>query len=135
LVKRTYYKNRKPNKNQETIKQRLEDYMPEKCGPGRWQHDLTEEGVEPHPGPCHHNNRKQTDFVELSIWQLNIDSWKLRVGNFLREAERTNIDIFCLQEMKIQQGEKVPFATGRCCTSLSRKPTGAMDVKEVLPYL
>ena len=105
LVKRTYYKNRKPNKYQETIKQRLEDNLPEKCGPGRWPHDLTEEGVEPHPGPCHHKHRKQTDFAGLSMLQLNIDPWKLKGWKLLNEAEKANIDILCLQEMKIQQGE------------------------------
>lgn len=105
LGKRTYYKNRKPNKYQETIKQRLEDNLPEKYGPGRWQHDLTEEGVEPHPGPCHHKRRKQTDFVGLAIWPLNIASWKLKGWKLLNEVEKANIDILCLQEMKIQQGE------------------------------
>ena len=105
LVKRTYYKDRKPNKYQKTIKQRLDDNRPENCGPGKWQHDLTEEGVEPHPGPSHHKNRKQTNFTDLSIWQLNIDSWKLRGWKLLKEAEKANIDILCLQEMKIQQSE------------------------------
>ena len=113
--------------------------MPEKCGPGKLQHDLTEEGVEPHPGPSHHKTRKQTDFVELSIWQLNIDSWKLRGWKFLKEAEKANIDILCLQVMKIQQGEAEALKGSLRNWQLfyqSESETNRSNGREgVLPYL
>ena len=98
----------------------------------QWECDLTEEGVEPHPGPSHHKHRKQADFPGLSLWQLNIDSWKLKGWKLLVEAEKANIDILCLQERERLKLFMVSPGTGRCFTSPNKTRTAELDVKEVL---
>lgn len=44
------------------------------------------------------------------IWQLNIDSWQRRGWQLLREAEKAEVGIICLQEMKLTSFEATSLA-------------------------
>jgi len=56
-----------------------------------WQ-DLTEQGIEPNPGPRFHSN------TNLNIWQINIRSFHQRGWDVLNLAKKENIQVVLLQE-------------------------------------
>ena len=63
-----------------------------------WQ-DLTEQGIEPNPGPRFHSN------TNLNIWQINIRSFHQRGWDVLNMAKKENIQVFLLQETFLTQDQ------------------------------
>lgn len=101
----------KPNKHKNLIIERLSAAQ-QLQGPGQWRRNLTEDGdVEHNPGPSNHKkNRRSLNFSNLVIWQLNIDSWQRRGWQLLPEAEKAEVGIICLQEMKLTSLEATSLA-------------------------
>ena len=73
-------------------------------GPGSWERDLTQEGVEPNPGPQKEARRRRKAkriIPTLVIWQLNIASFALRGWDLLAAAEASKVDIVVMQETRM----------------------------------
>jgi hypothetical protein len=78
---------------------------------GGWQRNLCQDGdVEPNPGPHLGKRRPRWNSKQLKVWQVNLDSWKLRGWDLLREAEDQSVDIICAQELKLRKHEGISLA-------------------------
>lgn len=78
--------------------------MPVPHGKG-WKRDLTQEGIEPHPGPRSKPRRSQ----HLTILQLNING-KNNLWNLGHNWSQEEVDVVCIQESHMSQSESNNFA-------------------------
>ena len=76
---------------------------------GGWVRDLTQEGVEPNPGPSQGSRRRRCSARQgvgrLLFWQLNIASWRQRGWDLLLAAEASRVDVLFLQETRLTNSE------------------------------
>ena len=77
-------------------------------GPGTWERDLTQENIEPHPGPqkeARARRKQSRNLQTLLLWQLNIASFQLRGWDLLEAAERCKVDVVVMQETRMTNEE------------------------------
>ncbi|CAL1147571.1 unnamed protein product [Cladocopium goreaui] len=68
-----------------------------------WLRDLTKDGdVESNPGPTR-RRRVQTSFPHLKVWQCNLNGFGPRGWEFVAQAEKDQVDILLIQEMRLKE--------------------------------
>ena len=74
-----------------------------KTGPQQtWRRDLTEEGVEPNPGPRSMHTSTTNSNSCLKAWQINIASFQQH-QDIMQEALKHNVSVMFLQETRLSE--------------------------------
>ena len=81
--------------------------------PSAWLRDLTEEGVEPHPGPLRDSDSgsqrtkilRRERHQQLTLWQVNIRSYNQRGKDVLTMAAEDNVAVVMMQETRLSDAE------------------------------